>query len=105
MHPLTVEDILTDETREKAEIFERYLFVCLRTFDSDIQSETFLDPFFIYILVFPEGIISIHHRPISHVKNVVKRVHQAKEYFGISPDWIMYGTCKGHILSHVQYAK
>lgn len=34
IHPLTAEDILTQENREKVELFKNYYFVCFRTFSS-----------------------------------------------------------------------
>ncbi|KAI5291670.1 Mg(2+) transporter [Ascosphaera acerosa] len=34
IHPLTAEDIFTQENREKVELFKQYYFVCFRTFSS-----------------------------------------------------------------------
>lgn len=33
MHPLTIEDIIVQDNREKCEVFEKYLFLCVRTCD------------------------------------------------------------------------
>lgn len=59
IHPLTTEDILMEEGREKCEMFMNYYFVCFRTFVLDPNSHNFLNPMSIYTLVFPGGIISV----------------------------------------------
>ncbi|KAG6843502.1 hypothetical protein H0H93_000786 [Arthromyces matolae] len=59
IHPLTVEDIQMEETREKIELFRNYYLVCFRSFDQDRNSPTYLEPLNMYIIVFREGILSV----------------------------------------------
>lgn len=90
IHPLTVEDISTRETRQKVELFKKYYFVSFHTFDSDSESETFLEPINVYIVVFRAGILSFHFSPISHACNVRRRIRQLRDYVRVSSDWICY---------------
>lgn len=59
IHPLTTEDILMEETREKIELFRNYYFVCFRSFEQDPYSPTYLEPLNMYIIVFREGTLSV----------------------------------------------
>ncbi|KAF9920114.1 CorA metal ion transporter [Linnemannia zychae] len=59
IHPLTIEDISTEEVREKYEVFRNYYFVCFRTFDQDYNSGTYLQPASMYSVVMRDGIITI----------------------------------------------
>ena len=61
IHPLTTEDILLEETREKIELFRNYYLVCFRSFDQDPYSQTYLEPLNMYIIVFREGTLSVSH--------------------------------------------
>ncbi|KAF8946575.1 CorA metal ion transporter [Haplosporangium gracile] len=90
IHPLTTEDILMEEGREKCEMFLNYYFVCFRTFVLDPNSNNFLSPMSIYTLVFPGGIISYHFRPVPHCRNVRKRIRHLKDRIEVTPDWINY---------------
>ncbi|KAF9134188.1 CorA metal ion transporter [Mortierella sp. 14UC] len=90
VHPLTTEDILMEEGREKCEMFLNYYFVCFRTFVLDPSSHSFLNPMSIYTLVFPGGIISYHFRPVPHCRNVRKRIRHLKDRIEVTPDWINY---------------
>jgi magnesium transporter len=90
MHPLTAEDIRMQETREKVELFKSYYFVCFHTFESDHESEDFLEPINIYIVVFKHGVLTFHFNPISHAINVRRRVRQLRDYVDVSADWLCY---------------
>ncbi|CCG84420.1 protein of unknown function [Taphrina deformans PYCC 5710] len=90
IHPLTAEDIRVQETREKVELFRSYYFVCFRSFDHDKESEDFLEPVNIYIVVFKEGLLSFHFAPTSHPANVRRRIRQLRDYVSVSADWISY---------------
>ena len=78
IHPLTTEDILMEEAREKIELFRNYYFVrtlstlawlgcsyasvrqvCFRGFDQDVYSPTHLEPLNMYVIVFREGVLSV----------------------------------------------
>ncbi|EMR10600.1 hypothetical protein PNEG_01304 [Pneumocystis murina B123] len=90
IHPLTAEDIRVQETREKVELFRSYYFVCFRSFEQDAQSEDYLEPVNIYIVVFREGLLTFHFSPIVHPANVRRRIRQLRDYVDISSDWICY---------------
>lgn len=90
IHPLTAEDIIEQEPREKVELFRNYYFVNYRTFDQDTSSEDYLEPVNMYVVVFREGIISFHFSQTPHPNNVRRRIRQLKEYLILSADWISY---------------
>ncbi|KAK9473156.1 uncharacterized protein V1510DRAFT_106696 [Dipodascopsis tothii] len=90
IHPLTAEDIRTQETREKVELFKSYYFVCFRTFEHDKTNEEFLEPLNAYMVVFRDGIISFHFSPFQHTANVRRRIRQLRDYVTVSADWICY---------------
>ncbi|KAL9103964.1 MAG: hypothetical protein Q9163_001026 [Psora crenata] len=90
IHPLTAEDIMMQEAREKVELFPKYYFVNYRTFEQDMNSEDYLEPVNMYVVVFPEGVISFHFSMTPHPANVRRRIRQLKEYLQPSSDWISY---------------
>lgn len=90
IHPLTAEDIIMQEAREKVELFRHYYFVNYRTFDQDEESENFLEPVNMYIVVFREGILTFHFSITPHPANVRRRVRQLRDYMMLSADWISY---------------
>ena len=90
IHPLTAEDILIQEAREKVELFKNYYFVNYRTFEQDMYSENFLEPVNMYVVVFREGVISFHFSMTPHPANVRRRIRQLKDYLILSSDWISY---------------
>lgn len=91
IHPLTIEDIGTQETREKIELFPSYYFACFRSFhiiNTDEGQE--LEPFNIYVVVFREGTLSFSFSPNPHASSVRKRIAMLKDYVALSSDWICY---------------
>lgn len=90
IHPLTTEDILMEETREKIELFRNYYLVCFRSFDQDPYSPTYLEPLNMYVIVFREGTLSFHFRATPHPQNVRRRIKQLKDYINVTSDWISY---------------
>lgn len=90
IHPLTSEDILMQEQREKVELFKHYYFINYRTFEQDQTSEDYLEPVNLYIVVFREGVISFHFSMTPHPANVRRRIRQLSDYLVLSPDWISY---------------
>lgn len=90
IHPLTAEDIRIQETREKVELFKQYYFVCFHTFENDKESEDFLEPINVYLVVFRTGMLSFHFGPISHSANVRRRVRQLRDYVDVNSDWLCY---------------
>lgn len=91
IHPLTTEDIMTQEAREKVELFKLYYFVCFRTFyQMDKNSEEFMEPVNFYMVVFRDGVISFSFTENPHAANVRKRIGRLRDYVSLSSDWICY---------------
>lgn len=91
IHPLTTEDIMTQEAREKVELFKLYYFVCFRTFyQMDKTSERFMDPVNFYMVVFRDGVISFSFTDNPHAANVRNRIGRLRDYVSLSSDWICY---------------
>jgi magnesium transporter len=90
IHPLTAEDIMMQEAREKVELFRNYYLVNYRTFEQDMNSEDFMEAVNMYVVVFREGVISFHFSMIPHPANVRRRIRQLKDYLILSSDWISY---------------
>jgi magnesium transporter len=91
VHPLTIEDIGTQEAREKIELFPSYYFACFRSFHAeDSPDGRGYQPFNIYVVVFREGTLSFSFSPNNHAANVRKRITTLKDYVALSSDWICY---------------
>lgn len=90
IHPLTAEDIMMQEAREKVELFKNYYFVNYRSFEQDMNNEDFLEPVNMYVVVFREGVLSFHFSMTPHSANVRRRIRQLKDYMILSSDWISY---------------
>ena len=90
IHPLTAEDIMVQEQREKVELFRNYYFVNYRSFDQDQDSENFLEPVNMYVVVFRECVLSFHFSVTPHSANVRRRIRQLSDYLILSSDWISY---------------
>ncbi|KAF8341477.1 uncharacterized protein EI90DRAFT_3034072 [Cantharellus anzutake] len=109
IHPLTTEDILMEEAREKIELFRNYYFVCFRGFDQDVYSPTHLEPLNMYIVVFREGVLSFHFRPSPHPQSVRRRIKQLRDYINVTADWISYALIDditdafGPLIQNIEY--
>lgn len=90
IHALTAEDIMMQEAREKVELFRSYYFVNYRTFEQDQNSENYLEPVNMYVVVFREGVLSFHFSQTPHPANVRRRIRQLMDYLILSSDWISY---------------
>ncbi|PFH62098.1 hypothetical protein XA68_15059 [Ophiocordyceps unilateralis] len=90
IHPLTAEDIMVQEAREKVELFRHYYFVNYRTFDQDLNGGNDLEPINMYVVVFREGVLSFHFSMTPHPANVRRRIRQLRDYLILSSDWISY---------------
>lgn len=90
LHPLTAEDIRIEEPREKVEMFHNYYFMCFHTFEQDRESEEFLEPIHMYVVVFRAGVLTFHSAPTSSPTNVRRRIRQLRDYVDVSSDWICY---------------
>ncbi|KAJ6262559.1 hypothetical protein Dda_3370 [Drechslerella dactyloides] len=90
IHPLTAEDILLQEPREKVELFRNYYLVSYRTFEQDPADEEYMEPVNFYIVVFRTGVLTFHFSMTPHCANVRRRIRQLKDYIDITADWISY---------------
>ena len=91
IHKLTAEDIQFQEPREKVELFQKYYFVCFRSFQqTDPLSEKFLDPVNVYMVVFRDGIITFSYDSTPHAEGVRKRIGKNRNYIDLTADWICY---------------
>lgn len=90
IHQLTSEDILMNEQREKVELFPSYYFVNYRTFEQDKDSENYMEPINMYVIVFRDGVITFHHSMSPHPANVRRRIRQLSDYMSPTADWISY---------------
>lgn len=91
IHPLTIEDIITQEAREKIELFPSYYFSCFRSFSVVEEPDGIeYEPFNTYVVVFREGTLSFSFEPNSHAAQVRKRITALKDYVSLSSDWICY---------------
>ncbi|KUL83420.1 hypothetical protein ZTR_10840 [Talaromyces verruculosus] len=91
IHPLTAEDIMTQEAREKVELFKQYYFVCFRTFyHADKDHDRYLDPVNVYMVVYRDGVLSFSFSENRHAANVRKRIGKLRDYVSLSSDWICY---------------
>ena len=91
VHPLTREDIATQENREKVELFHNYYFVAFRSFQSsDKTAEDYLEPINVYGVVFRQGVITFSFDQNPHASNVLKRIGKLRDHMQLSADWICY---------------
>lgn len=91
IHRLTTEDIITQEVREKVELFKQYYFVCFRSFDQmNKEGAHHMEPVNVYMVVFREGILTITYTQSPHASNVRKRIGKLRDYMALTADWICY---------------
>lgn len=91
VHPLTREDIVIQEPREKVELFHQYYFVSFRSFfQADKESEDYLEPVNFYAVVFKEGLLTFTFCESPHTLNVRKRISRLRDYINLNADWICY---------------
>ena len=91
IHRLTIEDIERQEIREKVELFKQYYFVCFRSFfQMDKESEDYLEPVNVYMVVFREGILTFTYTQSPHAADVRRRIGNLRNYINLTADWICY---------------
>ena len=91
IHRLTAEDIERQEIREKVELFKQYYFVCFRSFyQIDKESEDYLEPVNVYMVVFREGILTFTYAASPHAVEVRRRIGKLRNYINLTADWICY---------------
>lgn len=125
IHPLTLEDILQQDPREKMELFSKlgYYFVSFRT----IQNATVKQPDYqdiandgdiykaddgalieanIYMVVFKEGICTFYFTDVSeHIEKVRNRVQLLQDCFNMSSDWIAHDILDSVVDSFFPFLK
>ena len=91
---MTIEDILSEDGREKTERFEKYIYICIRTSEADsIKSQitNLTEQNKLFIILFQDNyLITIHNKPIRQFNNVIRRVNPLKNVFKVTSDWFMY---------------
>ncbi|KAI9738778.1 MAG: CorA metal ion transporter [Cirrosporium novae-zelandiae] len=90
IHPLTAEDVMVEEAREKVELFRNYYFINYRSFEQDESSEDYMEPVNFYIIVFRDGILTFHFSQSPHPNNVRRRIRQLKDYLVLNSDWVCF---------------
>ncbi|CAH0043387.1 unnamed protein product [Clonostachys solani] len=91
IHPLTVEDIITREAREKIELVSSYYFASFQSFHTVKCGENLeYEGFNMYVIVFREGVLSFSFMPNPHATSVRRKITTLKEYISLSSDWICY---------------
>ena len=63
IHPLTTEDIHAQESREKCELFQNYVFISFRSFNHDFYSPSYLEAVSFYIVLFKDGVLTASNHP------------------------------------------
>ncbi|KAI6047669.1 hypothetical protein EDC04DRAFT_10472 [Pisolithus marmoratus] len=102
LHPLTLEDILQKDTREKFELFPRlgYRFIVFQAMDNTITREPFgqqgdeglLGEARMYMVVFRDGICTFHFTDISnHIERIRNRIQLLEDNVHMTSDWIAHG--------------
>ncbi|KAI8982053.1 hypothetical protein BDF20DRAFT_864691 [Mycotypha africana] len=93
IHPLTTEDIMSREIREKCDVFRHYIFVCYRAFIyHHQQNQQLLQPVTFYNIITQKYILTFHFGNVPHIYQVQQRVKQLENYIEIIPDWINYAV-------------
>ncbi|KAI9012099.1 hypothetical protein CLU79DRAFT_770493 [Phycomyces nitens] len=89
IHPLTTEDIMGQESREKCDVFRNYMFVCYR---GCLQDKGQLRPLSFYHIIFRRSIVTIHFVKGPHMNSVYQRIVQLQDHLLTVPDWINYAV-------------
>lgn len=108
LHPLTMGDIMTEQSRDKCEYHKDYYFMCIRTFEADPNHPSFMRPINVYTVVLADGILSFHLQPTPHQENVLSRIRKSTTLLSCTPDWINYALmddilrCIGPVYSNIE---
>lgn len=94
IHPLTAEDVVVREPREKVEVFKNYYLISLQTLlappskQNEKSSSPSSAPF--YILVFARGLVTFSPSRCNHVDQVLRRIRKTPDPAVLSSDWLCY---------------
>ncbi|EKM83913.1 hypothetical protein AGABI1DRAFT_66982 [Agaricus bisporus var. burnettii JB137-S8] len=126
LHPLTLEDILQQEPREKLDLFQKlgYYFISFRAIETRDDREKFHQKIHkmdgqletaanhdgtvretnVYLVVFDEGICCFHYNDIAeHTDRVRNRIALLEEVANMSADWIAHGILDSIVDSFFPY--
>lgn len=97
VHPLTVEDIVTREPREKVEVFRNYYLISFQTLvsrEEDGDGNAVVDESpssaVLFILVFLNGVLTFSPAGCNHAYRVRDRIRKLHDPGVLSGDWICY---------------
>lgn len=98
IHPLTVEDIATRDSREKVEVFPNYYLISFQTLvssrsslsDDDCHRADIPPSAGLYIFVFHYGVLTFSTGDCGHVHRVRHRMRKMHDPAILSSDWICY---------------
>ncbi|PCH33689.1 hypothetical protein WOLCODRAFT_112303 [Wolfiporia cocos MD-104 SS10] len=121
LHPLTLEDILQQDPREKLELFPKlgYYFVVFRAIETQKTRERLramrvgsnidegiVGEVNVYMVVFREGICSFHFADIGeHVDRVRNKIFKLSQSVHMSSDWIAHGIMDSIVDSFFPYLR
>jgi len=89
IHPLTVEDCTTSDTREKIEHIQNYFFVVMNEL-SYKENTNIVQNHNISIVVFQDLIVTFHHHPVYCVYDVVHKLETRQGGQVPSTEWILH---------------
>ncbi|ETO25583.1 putative magnesium transporter, CorA-like protein, partial [Reticulomyxa filosa] len=81
IHPLTIEDCVSKDCREKLEIFDQYLFICIRAPTHDRERTQR-----IAIIVFKTLLLTYHELPAVIMDNT-RKIIKKRHFPGLTPKW------------------
>lgn len=87
IHPLTSEDILAKDGREKLEEYAGYVFLVFAERQTTANSYREVN---LNLLVFPGVIISVHHVPLKSFTQVMYHIRHSGLPASLPVDWVAY---------------
>ncbi|KAG2375360.1 hypothetical protein C9374_009983 [Naegleria lovaniensis] len=80
LHPLTVEDCVNNDSGEKWEAFDNYLFICItgQTTGRVVLNEYL--PCYLNMVIFERCILTIHDKPIEGLDLLINRIEKEFEF-------------------------
>lgn len=100
VHPLTVEDIIAGEQREKFEAFNNYYFISFTSLDAEHHGHRAIEPVQMNIIVFSFGMITFHSKPLSQPMHVRRRIRHLQKRYDLNTTWICYALVDALVESY-----
>eukprot|EP01133_Synstelium_polycarpum_P017511 gene17511-20891_t len=89
LHSLTIEEILSNDTPEKCEEFNEYLFIiCTELVYSESRNDLVESLF--YIILFKEYIVVFHRNPLECFDNVIRSFRYLDNALMSSSEWLLF---------------